>query len=424
MADAAGEPFAMGGSESSSTTGGARRRPADWNLAGFDAPGRVRLVFGNGSIGRLPGLIREIQASRVLLVTDPGIVRAGHSERVGALLRTAGCEIEVFDKVLENPDTVCVDACVSVARAFRPDALVAVGGGSSMDTAKGCNFLFTNGGQIQDYWGVGKARLPMLPFLAVPTTSGTGSECQSAALIADSVTHAKMACLDVKVAARVAILDPELTVSQPRWVTACTGVDAISHAVETAVTTKRNPMSLMFSREAFRLLMLGISPVLASPRDLEARGRMLLGAALAGTAIEHSMLGAAHAAANSLTAHFGIAHGVAVGAMLPHVVRFNARDPEVARAYAELASAAELARVSDGVDVAVDALVSRLEVLLRETGMQESLWEAGVGEGLIPRMADEAAKQWTASFNPCPVGAADFEELYRAVLRPRAVGVG
>src|SRR5205814_8794703 len=135
---------------------------------------------------------------------------------------------------------------------------------------------------------------------AIPTTAGTGSECQSSALIADEQTHQKMACLDSKAAARVAILDPALTISQPPRVTACTGVDAIAHAVETAVTTRRNPLSLMYAREAFKLCVPGLPAVMANPRDLEARGQMLLGAALAGIAIENSMLGAIHSAANPL----------------------------------------------------------------------------------------------------------------------------
>src|SRR5207247_5413533 len=147
--------------------------------------------------------------------------------------------------------------------------------------------------RMQDYWGVGKASRPMLPLIAIPTTAGTGSECQSFALIADEHTHQKMACGDPKAAARVAILDPALTVSQPPRVTACTGIDAIAHAVETAVTKKRNPLSLMYSHEAFKLTLGSFERVLSHPLDLEPRGRMLLGSALAGTAIEHSMLGAA-----------------------------------------------------------------------------------------------------------------------------------
>jgi alcohol dehydrogenase len=184
-----------------------------------------------------------------------------------------------------------------------------------MDTAKGCNFILTNGGRMHDYCGVGKAKAPMLPLIAIPTTAGTGSECQSATLIADEHTHQKMACLDPKAAARIAILDPVLTLSQPPRVTACTGIDAIAHAVETAVTTARHPLSLMYSHNAFKLCA-EFSTRHSESGDLEARGRMLLGAAFAGWP-ENSMLGATHAAANPLTAHFDVVHGMAVGMMLP-----------------------------------------------------------------------------------------------------------
>src|SRR5258705_13897371 len=169
-----------------------------------------------------------------------------------------------------------------------------------------------------------------------------------------------MACLDPKAAARIAILDPALTVSQPARVAACTGIDAIAHALETAVTRKRNPLSAMFSREAFRLCAVAFPEILLKPADVGARGRMLLGAALAGLAIENSMLGAAHAAANPLTAHFGTVHGQAVGLMLPHVIRFNAQDAAARSTYLDLARAAGLASVSH--DHGVENLVERLEL--------------------------------------------------------------
>ncbi|MFN0067365.1 MAG: iron-containing alcohol dehydrogenase [Limisphaerales bacterium] len=398
------------------------RLPADWTLAAFDKQPRTRLIFGRGTVGRVGELARELGGRRVLLVTDPGLVRAGHAGRVQDLCAKAGLDVAVFDRVRENPTTADVDACLAAARAHAADLIVGLGGGSSMDTAKGTNFLLTNGGRMKDYWGVGKAAKPMLPLIAIPTTAGTGSECQSAALIADEATHQKMACLDPKAAARVAILDADLTESQPRRVTACTGIDAVAHAVETAVTTKRNAVSVMYSHEAFKLLVASLPRVLADPQDHDARGRMLLGAAFAGTAIENSMLGAAHSAANPLTAHFNVVHGEAVGVMLPHVVRFNAADPEVRRAYAELASAPEIACVSEGLDAAVDALVARLDDLLDLAGMARSLGDRGVQAGDLPMLADEAARQWTANFNPRPVAAPDFAALYGAALRPRGSG--
>ncbi len=218
------------------------------SLPPFDHQPRTRLVFGVDSASRAGELAREIGAKRILLVTDPGIVAAGHALRVRGNLEAQGLHVSVFDKARENPTTRCVEDCVAVARAAGIDTIVGLGGGSGMDTAKGCNFLLTNGGVMQDYWGVGKAAKPMLPLIAIPTTAGTGSECQSAALIVDEATHQKMACLDPKAASRIAILDPSLTLSQPAQVTACTGIDAIAHAVETAVTRRRNPLSLMYSQ--------------------------------------------------------------------------------------------------------------------------------------------------------------------------------
>ncbi|MHB8521625.1 MAG: iron-containing alcohol dehydrogenase [Limisphaerales bacterium] len=396
--------------------------PQSFLLAPFDHQPRTRLVFGVDSVERIGELARELHAKRVLVVTDPGIVAAGRAERVEHLLQAAGLGVIVFDQVHENPTTGCVEQCVAVAKSAAIDTIVGLGGGSSMDTAKGCNFLLTNGGRMQDYWGVGKATLPMLPLIAIPTTAGTGSECQSFALIADEQTHQKMACGDPKAAAKIAILDPSLTLSLPRRVTAGTGIDAIAHAVETAVTRKRNPLSLMYSHEAFKLCVTNLPRVLENPSDLEARGRMLLGAAFAGMAIENSMLGAVHSAANPLTAHYGIVHGQAVGIMLPHVVRFNAQDPAARRAYAELASAPEIACVSEGLEVALDALVARLESLLNIAGMPRSLAECGVKPTMIPTLAAEAAGQWTAAFNPRKTNVESFIELYESACEPRGDG--
>jgi alcohol dehydrogenase len=390
----------------------------------FDVHPRTRLVFGLKSVERVGELARELGAKRVLVVTDPGIVSAGHALRVEHSLQEAGLGTVVFDQVRENPTTRCVDHCLKVAKAAGIDTIIGLGGGSSMDTAKGCNFLLTNGGMMKDYRGYGKATKPMLPLIAIPTTAGTGSECQCSTLIADEHTHQKMACLDPKAAARVALLDPELTVSQPPRVTACTGIDAITHAVESAVTKKRNPLSLMYSHEAFKLCITSFPRVLSHPNDLDARAKMLLGAAFAGLAIENSMLGAAHSAANPLTAHYNIVHGQAVGMMLPSVVRYNSKNPAARQAYAELASAPEIACVSDGVATAVEALIARLESLLNLAQFPRSLEECGVERAQVKMLADEAAKQWTAAFNPQPVTAKDLERIFEAAFQPRGDGDG
>ncbi len=385
-------------------------------IASFDHQPRTRLVFREHALDGLGELARETGRRRALLVTDKGIVAAGHAERARASLTAAGLRVAVFDQVRENPTTLDVAHCVATARAHGIDLLVGLGGGSSMDTAKGCNFIYTNGGEMRDYWGVSKASRPMLPLIAIPTTAGTGSECQSAALIADEQTHQKMACLDPRAAACVALLDPALTLSQPPRVTAGSGLDAIVHAVEAAVTRKRTPVSLMYAHEAFKRLVPAFPEVLANPQSLPARGEMLLGAALAGLAIENSMLGAAHACANPLTAHYGIAHGEAVGLMLPAVVRFNAADEAARLAYAELASAPEIACVSDGLEPAVAALIDQLDEFLKLAGFPRSLAERGLKRSAIPRLAAEAAKQWTAQFNPRALAVDDFAALYEAAF--------
>ncbi len=383
---------------------------------GFDFQPRTRVVFGNGAVERLGELARELGATKVLLVTDPGIAAAGHAERARRALEAAGLEAVVFDRAHENPSARDIDECAAFARGKGIDAFVGLGGGSSLDTAKGCNFLLTNGGRMQDYWGYGKASKPLLPLIAVPTTAGTGSEFQSYALIADEDTHQKMACGDPKAAPRIAVLDPGLTVSQPRQVTANTGMDALVHAVETAVTRRRNELSWLYSREAFRLLVNNLPRVLDHPDDLEARAAMQLGAAHAGLAIELSMLGAAHSAANPLTARFGVVHGQAVGLMLPHVVRFNAEDPSAREIYRDLMAYAGLTENRADPALAAAALAAKLESLLAAAGMPMCLADCGVKPEAVQRLASEAATQWTARFNPRAVVATDFEGLYRSAM--------
>jgi alcohol dehydrogenase len=273
-----------------------------------------------------------------------------------------------------------------------------------LDCAKGVNFLLTNGGRMQDYQGYGKAARPLLPMIGVPTTAGTGSEAQSYALISDSETHAKMACGDQTAAFRVALLDPALTVSQPARVTATAGFDAVSHAVETFVTTRRNPVSEMYSREAWRLLEANYERVLAAPRDGAARAAMLLGSHVAGAAIENSMLGATHACANPLTQAYGTDHGEAVALLLPHVVRWNSE--EVGERYRELWRAAR----PRGRDAA--ELAARLEELSAAGRLPRRLGEAGVPADGLAGLAAEAARQWTGQFNPRAFDAAAALRIY------------
>ena len=383
----------------------------------FEFRSHTRLVAGAGGISRLGDLARELGGTRVLVTSDPGIVRAGHTAAGLAALESAGIATTVFSGFAENPSTADIDAGLAVAREFRPDLLVGLGGGSSMDCAKGINFLLSCGGRMQDYRGRHTATGPMLPSIAVPTTAGTGSETQSFALISDADTGLKMACGDPRAAFRIAVLDVNLTLTQPAGVTALTGIDAVSHAVESHVSLAATPASRLFSREAWRLLAESLPAVFRNGQDVAAREAVQLGAAWAGLAIENSMLGAAHALANPLTAVHHIVHGQAVGVMLPHVVRFNG--PACGHWYAEL-----LRDVGIEVDAAAaaDRLAVWLADLVTASGLRTSLGDLGVA---VPAasgtsatatvdLAALATTQWTGGFNPRPVSTAEFASLYLA----------
>ena len=376
----------------------------------FDFQPRTRFVFEEGGLSRLGEIASEWRPRRVLVVSDPGLIDVGHFDHACEFLGSAGIEVASFHDFGENPTSAMVDAGVRKAAEVRPELLVGLGGGSSMDCCKGINFVYSCGGSIHDYHGVGKAPSEMLPMIAVPTTAGTGSEAQSFALISDAETHVKMACGDPKAACRVAILDPILTLTQPPLVTALTGIDAISHAIETYVTKRRNAISVTFSRRAFGLLAAGFPQVLRDPTDLHARSRMQLGACFAGMSIETSMLGAAHATANPLTARHDIAHGQAVGLMLPAVIRFNGT--QHAAWYAEL-----LREIDESVAIheAPNRLAEIVEGWLREAGLATTFDDLAVPTIEIETLVQDALQQWTGTFNPIPLDADRTRALYRSV---------
>jgi alcohol dehydrogenase len=374
----------------------------------FDYHPRPRLVFGRGAIERLGEIARAEGFRRSLFVADAGLMATPHVERALGVLRASGVEAETFCEFGENPDSRMIERGRDFAAQAGVDSLVGFGGGSSMDTAKGVSFLLSNGGTMADYRGFGKARTPLLPMLGVPTTAGTGSEAQSYALVSDAETHEKMACGDETAMFKVALLDPDLTLTQPPGVTAVAGFDAISHAVETYVTRKQNPLSDVFSREAFRLLFSNYERVIERPLDVDARSSMHLGAYFAGVAIENSMLGATHACANPLTAHYGTAHGRAISMCLPSVVRFNST--VAGERYRELLG---LAGVAVRGNDPGETLAFHLERLARAGGLPSRLRDDGIPKEDFPTLALEASKQWTGTFNPRPFDESAALEVYR-----------
>ncbi|SMP78425.1 alcohol dehydrogenase/alcohol dehydrogenase [Neorhodopirellula lusitana] len=385
------------------------------NTLTFDIQPRTRLICGPGSSAEVVSYVKSLvsigtRPARVLVVSDAGIVQAGHFGRVADRLREAGLEVGSFHDFGENPTSGMVDRAVQAAAEFQPDVLIGLGGGSSLDCCKGMNFVYSGGGRIHDYHGVGKATADMLPMIAIPTTSGTGSETQSFALISDDETHIKMACGDPKAACKIAVLDPELTLTQPPRITALTGIDALSHAIETYVTRRRNAMSTMYSRQAFGLLARSFEKVIADGSDVNARCDMQLGASLAGMAIETSMLGAAHATANPLTARHDIVHGQAVGLMLPAVIRFNGT--EHADWYADLMREIE-PEISE--KDSPDRLAEQVEDWMRAAGLATSLDELSVPSSDIGMFVDDALEQWTGTFNPIALDEDSVRMLYREV---------
>lgn len=362
---------------------------------------RVAVVFGAGNLSHIGSIAKTQGATRVLLVTDPGIKDAGHVDRAVRSFYHAGLPVRVFDEVGENPTTIHVGKGVIAARSFNPDFIIGLGGGSAMDCAKGINFLLTNGGRMQDYWGTGKAEKPMLPLIAIPTTAGTGSEAQSFAIISDPQTLQKMACGDSKALPRLALLDPDLTATQPPRVAAATGIDAVAHAVESSASTRRNDTSRKLSLESWRLLDSAFERAVRDPSDEDARQSMLLGAHLAGAAIENSMLGAAHALANPLTSLHGVIHGLAVGMMLPHVIRFNSETGQ--SPYGDL-------------NFDYHALAHRVDAMLASVQLPQKLSDVNVNANHLPELAKLAATQWTATFNPRKVGESESFEIYRMAL--------
>jgi alcohol dehydrogenase len=372
----------------------------------FDFSLRTRAIFGPGTVRQLGTIARALGFTRTLLVADAGMRDAGYVAVAIDGLQAAGVHAIPYHDFGQNPDSAMVERGRAFAAPLRVDSLIGLGGGSSLDCAKAINFLLTNGGAIEQYRGYGRVERPLLPMIGVPTTAGTGSEAQSYAVISDATTHMKMACGDPSAAVKVAILDPELTVTAPRHVTAMAGIDAIAHAVETAVTKRRTPVSDTFSRRAWELLNGAFERVLDRGDDLEARSAMLVGAHFAGVAIEQSMLGAAHACANPLTARYDLAHGLALAALLPHVVRWNAG--VAADQYAALLGVSS----SD----APSHLATRLEELITAADLNGTLGDRGVRADALPDLADLAAQQWTGTFNPRPFDALGALEIYRAAL--------
>ncbi|WP_134500107.1 iron-containing alcohol dehydrogenase [Microvirga pakistanensis] len=369
------------------------------------------LVFGSGSVARIGEIAARQLGPRIVLVTDSGLVKAGLLDRALHALAEAGVAVHVFDGVVADPPEAVVLAAVERASAFEARAVIGFGGGSSIDVAKLVALLVAGNEGLADVYGVGLAKGPRLPLLAVPTTAGTGSEVTPISIVTTGA-HEKKGVVSPLIIPDIALLDPDLTLNLPPHVTAATGIDAMVHAIEayTSTSANNNPVSKALAREAMRLLGRNIERAVHHGQDGEARAAMLLGSLLAGQAFANSPVAAVHALAYPLGGHFAVPHGLSNALVLPHVLRFNAS--ACGTAYAELAPHAfpDL-----GDRAGADAFVEALAALCMRVGLQPRLRDVGIPQDALPLLAEDAMKQTRLLVNnPRPVSLDDARAIYEA----------
>jgi alcohol dehydrogenase len=283
----------------------------------------TRIIFGVGAVAGLADLVKEEGGTKPFLVVDPGLTKAGLLEKITAPLKKAEMDFEVYDKIDPEPGLKLADTGCKLAAKAGCDCVIGVGGGSAMDVAKAVSILLTNGGKAEDYLGVGKIGKPGVPKIMVPTTAGTGAEVTFTAVFINEKTNSKGGMNGAPLYPNVALLDPELTVSVPPQVTASTGIDAFTHAIEGYVSTKAHPISDMYALEAIEMISRNLPRAYANGDDLEARSEMLMGSLLAGKALATAGVGLVHAMAYPLGGMFGISHGLANAVLLPYVIEYN-----------------------------------------------------------------------------------------------------
>jgi alcohol dehydrogenase class IV len=373
----------------------------------FQAPANI--TFGPGAITRLPELVRGF-GGRAVVVSDPGVAKAGILPRLLTLLHDAGITAEPFTDVEPNPSVETVNAAVDRFRRTRASFVIGAGGGSAMDVAKVVGVLGAHGGAVHDYEGIGKVPGPGLPVAAVPTTAGTGSEVTIFSVITDRERRFKMTLGSVHTVPQVAVCDPELTLSMPQPLTAATGMDALTHAVESYINTAHNPIAKTLALEAIRLIGRSLRPAYANGRDLRARTEMLLASTMAALAFARTRLGNVHAMSHPLGAHFDVPHGVANAILLPYVMEWNLLAcletyPVIAAALGE-----PVAGVSSRA--AAEAAVEAVRTLARDVQIPARLRDVGVLREGIPAMTDDAMKSGNVLVNPRATTAADIAALF------------
>ncbi|TCU05395.1 iron-containing alcohol dehydrogenase [Rhizobium sullae] len=346
--------------------------------------------FGAGASSEIGELLKGYKAAHVLLVTGNNVRAAGLTRKAEAAIAEAGIALTVFDGVLADAPSHVIEAAAEICRECGVDAVVAIGGGSVLDTAKLVAYLAKTPDKLDDIYGVGRATGDRLPLLLVPTTAGTGSEVTPISIV-KTPNNEKKAVVSQRLIPDWVILDPVLTLGLPPHLTAQTGIDAMAHAIEAYTSKiKKNPISDQFALKALALLSANLRKVYTDGSDLEARSDMLFGSMLAGMAFANSPVGAVHALAYPIGEIFDVGHGHSVALVLPYVLEFNR--PAAEALYAELSDVIQpgYRRQSDAVDAA--AFIAEIEAICRDCGVPGSLSAVGIGEGDLSKLAEGAMK--------------------------------
>jgi alcohol dehydrogenase class IV len=378
--------------------------------ATFSLPTEV--LSGAGCLNDLPKALKRFDARNVLVVTDPGLVATGIPDRIAACLTAAGLSVSLYASVEPDPSIRTVEAVAEAVRSAGATALVGVGGGSSLDATKAGALLATHGRHLREYAGVDKVPAAVLPVVAVPTTAGTGSEVTVFAVISDPERDEKFTIASSHLAPRLAVLDPELTVKLPPAVTAMTGMDALTHAIEAASSRMAQPATDALATSAVRLIFTSLAGAVQNGESLIDRDNMLQAAFLAGAAFNSAYLGLCHALASPLGGHFHIPHGLANAIVLPFVMDFNVA--VAADRYAALGIGAGISRRGEHPRVAAQRLIDAVRTLQHDIGTPIRLRDVGAKQDLLPSVAGDALKSIQLRFNPRPATKAQMLAVLQA----------
>lgn len=379
------------------------------NSFSFELP--TKIEYGVGAARGLVDAVKKLNAGKLLLITDKGIVSSGLLEKITGSLKAHKMNWKVFDNVEPNPKDYNVQQGAEIARRFGPDCLVALGGGSPIDCAKAIAVLAFQGGAVRDYEGPDKIGADVLPLVAVPTTAGTGSEVTFSSVITDSSEKFKFSIKDPKIAPKVALVDPEMTLTMPPELTASTGMDALTHAIEAFTAKVSEPIADSAALYAIELIARYLRIAVSESHNLEARAGMLLGSVLAGIAFSHADVAAVHCVAEALGGKYDAAHGVCNAIVLPAVMAYNMEYCK--QRYARIAAAMGLAveNVDQGAERAVEA-VKKLASDIHLPGFNS----LGVKEKDLEELAVNAFKNGSNIDNPRPMKKEDYLNLFQLLI--------